>query len=494
MKNQRNTLLCILINLKSCRYILYTTVYIIKGGVSMASLDQYSTMIIIALIVLFSATIFMNIRTIRIHKSSLKLAQYDQLTELPNRSKIQELITEKLATSYKYMYFILIDLDNFKWINDTFGFSSGNELIRQFVSRIQDEIHEEANFSRMEGNLFLIAHTAESYEEAEIYAHNIQTSLLTPFTLKGNPIILTASIGVSVAPTHGTNTWDLLKHAEQALYHVKESGKNFIALYNADTHNKDTERQLGLQFREALSNQEFYLCYQPKVDAMTKQITSVEALVRWQSSKFGFVSPATFIPIAEKNGFIFDLTEWILVEACKQMKKWELSGSPIQKVSVNISAHHFLANTLDQMVTAALNESELSGDRLELEITETSVMENLQMATGTINRLQELGVSVALDDFGTGVSSLTYLKTLPIHTLKIDKSFIDELAQSDRDAALVRMIIELAKIFKLKVVAEGVESIDQLSYFYVPYSVMKFKAIILVSRSYQKRWILLFLT
>ncbi|MCP3762141.1 EAL domain-containing protein [Domibacillus sp. A3M-37] len=259
-----------------------------------------------------------------------------------------------------------------------------------------------------------------------------------------------------MASEDGSDCYTLLRH-------VKHNGKNDIVLYDASFQQQDLERQLAMSFQSALQNGEFYLCYQPKFNVHKGCVDSVEALIRWNSPIHGVVSPATFIPIAEKNGFIFDLTKWILGEACRQMKQWKQMNRTIERVAVNISAPMFLSDRLPKMISHILYDSRLEARHLELEITETVIMAHFDAALTIINSLKKEGISISLDDFGTWVSSLTYLKKLPIDTLKIDKSFIDGVHTSFEDKALVEMIIQLAKLFKLSVVAEGVEKQEQMS-------------------------------
>lgn len=289
------------------------------------------------------------------------------------------------------------------------------------------------------------------------------SSLLKSFHAFGEPTSITFSAGVAPAPEHGSNCNILLLNAEQALRHVKNNGKNELVVYNSNFHNQDKERHIAMSFQSALENGEFYLCYQPKFNLHTGKIDSAEALIRWESPVHDFVSPAKFIPIAEKIGFIFDLTKWILNEACRQMKIWQHDHHLIERIAVNISAPMFLSDRLIEIVKHTLQAHDLSARHLELEITETSIMQQFDNALNVIDALKKEGVSISLDDFGTGVSSLTYLKMLPIHILKIDKSFIDDVHTSYEDKALVEMIIQLAKLFGLTIIAEGVEKGEQLN-------------------------------
>ncbi|OES45090.1 EAL domain-containing protein [Domibacillus iocasae] len=260
-----------------------------------------------------------------------------------------------------------------------------------------------------------------------------------------------------MAPEDGSDCHTLLLRAEPALRHVKNHGKNNIALYHLFFHHQDLECQLAMSFRSALQNGKFYLCYQLKFNLTEHSIASDEALIRWNSPVPDNVSPVVFTPAAEKNGIIFELTKWILEEACRQMKQWNQSGHPIKRVAVNISAPLFLSDSLPEMISKILYDYQLPAHQLELEITETAIIEYFDKELHVIHLLKKVEISILLNDFGTGVSSLIYLKKLSIDTLKIDKSFIDGVHTSFEYKALVKMIIQLAKLFKLSVVAEGVE-------------------------------------
>ncbi|MBM7649518.1 diguanylate cyclase (GGDEF)-like protein [Bacillus ectoiniformans] len=392
-----------------------------------------------------------------------KLIYYDELTKLPNRRHLGEYTSQHLSSAQEEFMLIVFDIDNFKWINETFGYGNGNKIMLDLVTRLQSFIPAGSFLNRMEGNKFSAMLVGQvTADQALKKAKALLEHLDYPFYIEDQPVTLTASAGVSLSPDHGRSFEQLIVASEKALQHIKQNGKNQAVVYHPSVHDNDQERQIAMNFRKALKNNEFYLCYQPKYDVHKKQITSAEVLVRWESPIFGFVSPALFIPIAEKNGFITDLTHWILNEACRQMRIWSENGHAIQKIAVNISAQMFLSNTLHQTVMFMLNKHNLDGKHLELEITETSIMENLDLAVEVINRLKSKNISISLDDFGTGVSSLTYLKKLPIHTLKIDKAFIDDVNTSEEGKALVQMIINLAKLFNLQVVAEGVETEEQL--------------------------------
>ncbi|WP_197076571.1 putative bifunctional diguanylate cyclase/phosphodiesterase [Domibacillus indicus] len=386
------------------------------------------------------------------------------MTRLPNRRSLQKFINARTTPLNLPIAVVLIDIDNFSWVNEKYGYESGNTLIAEFSQRLVFSAPGHSLAARIEGNRFALA-IPGTYSRQEIYSmlSDQFLSLQNPFHICGEPVHLTYSAGVALAPDDGADSHTLLLHAERALDHIKKHGKNDIALYHASFHQEDLERQLAMSFRSALEQGEFHLSYQPKFNVHTGFIDSAEALIRWKSPLHGAVSPAVFIPIAEKNGFIFDLTKWTLNEACRQMKHWEQIEHPIKRVAVNISAPLFLSDRLPKMISEFLHYYQLDARCLELEITETAIMSRFEAAFDIIADLKKAGIAISLDDFGTGVSSLTYLKKLPIDTLKIDKSFIDGVHDSFEDKALVEMIIQLAKLFKLSVVAEGVEKQEQMN-------------------------------
>ncbi|OXS78089.1 GGDEF-domain containing protein [Domibacillus enclensis] len=393
-----------------------------------------------------------------------RLAHTDHLTGLPNRRKLEPFIQDRTIPLRLPVAVVVIDIDNFNWVNERYGYESGNALIVEFAQRLAFLAPKNSLVARIEGNKFALAIPGTySRQEIQTMLSEQFSPLQNLFHVYGEPVHLTFSAGVALAPVDGLDCHTLLLHAERALRHVKHHGKNDIVLYHPSFQQQDFERQLAMSFQSALQNGEFYLCYQPKFNLRTNSIDSAEVLVRWDSPIHGAVSPAVFIPAAEKNGFIFDLTKWILEESCRQMHHWVQTDHPIKRIAVNISAPLFLSDRLPEMISKILKDFHLPASHLELEITETAIMEHFDEAFQIIALLKKKGIAISLDDFGTGVSSLTYVKKLPIDTLKIDKSFIDGVHTSFEDKALVEMIIQLAKLFKLSVVAEGVEKQEQLN-------------------------------
>lgn len=425
--------------------------------------DQSITLALLIFLAAGLLFIFFLIVSVFDQQTVMRLAYYDDLTDLPNRRKLQVTADSYLTEEKRSIMLIMLDIDNFMWVNETVGFTNGNILMKAFSNRLELLVPVDGLLSRIEGNKFTILFT-EKYAEQQAFekAADLLKKMSEPFFVNKQPITVTASAGVSFAPAHGDTFEQLNAAAEKALYYAKANGKNQIVVYNPSTHDNENERQIAMSFRKALENNEFYLCYQPKYNVKQQKIMSAEVLVRWNSPLFGVVPPSVFIPIAEKNGFVTELTEWILNKACRQMKEWRNENYPLEKVAVNISASMFLSDTLHWTVTDILRKYKLDSKHLELEITETSIMENLDTAVSVIEHLKSDNISIALDDFGTGVSSLTYLKKLPIHALKIDKSFIDDINTSPEGQALVQMIINLGKLFRLYIVAEGVETEEQM--------------------------------
>jgi diguanylate cyclase (GGDEF)-like protein len=440
--------------------------FCVPAGFAIPEQNQSTPDMLVAFILLPSGMFFLFMTALSLlnRRTAMQFAYTDDLTSLPNRRSLEQFIHARTTPLNLPIAVIVIDIDNFKWVNETYGYENGNELITEFASRLKKSTTGNGIAARIEGNKFALA-LPGTYSSREILTILTKQfiSLQESFYAFGEPVLITFSAGVTLAPEHGSNCNSLILNAERALQHVKNNGKNEIIMYNSNFHKQDMERQIAMSFRSALENGEFYLCYQPKFNLHTGKVDSVEALVRWESPVHGFVSPGKFIPIAEKNGFIFDLTKWILNEACRQMKIWTHDHHLIERIAVNISAPMFLSDRLTEIVKQTLKTHGLQAKHLELEITETSIMEQFDNALDVIDALKKEGISISLDDFGTGVSSLTYLKMLPIHTLKIDKSFIDDVHTSYEDKALVKMIIQLAKLFGLSIIAEGVEKEEQLN-------------------------------
>ena len=397
------------------------------------------------------------------------VSSYDNLTGLPNRTLFQNRLQQALSQSPfkdKPLTVILVGLDGFKNINSTLGHSAGDLLLKQATQRLSNCLGETDILSRFGGDEFAIIQTQlTSSDSAIALSKEILNTLSKPFLLKGQQVYISASIGISIYPFDNTNVNQLLQNADNALYQAKQKGRNNYQFYSAQMNAKLQERlNLERELHKALKRGELLLHYQPRVDLHSGRMIAVEALLRWQSPTLGFVSPAKFIPIAEENGLIVPIGEWVLRHACTQNQIWQMSGLPPVRMAVNLSARQFEQQNLVELVTEVLEETGLEANYLELEITESLVMDDVQQSIAILKQLHERGIALALDDFGTGYSSLNYLKRFPIDTLKIDQSFVHHIASDPNDAAVIRAIIALGSSLQLNITAEGVETQEQLDY------------------------------
>lgn len=394
------------------------------------------------------------------------MAYYDTLTGLPNRRLFGdqlELTLREMKKTKSCGAIFFLDLDNFKNVNDTLGHEVGDQLLKEVSKALQEQLDDVKMISRFGGDEFLIL--IENCNENEIYnyAKKILKIFETPFTiLEGINSYITASIGASLFPLHGSNIHELLKKSDAAMYKAKHKGKNTFGLYNSDM-SKELFSKLRIEnaLRDALTNNEFTLHYQPQYDVNTCQIVSLECLLRWKNKKLGSVSPMDFIPIAEETHIIIDIGEWVLKSACQQAVKWLNEGYVFDKIAVNISPKQLQADDFVNRLLDIINFYQLPAHYLELEITETSLMDSLDLNVQKLNVLVNYGFKIALDDFGTGYSSLNYLKNLPISTLKVDRSFLQDMRFDTKENAIVEGIIHLSHKLNMEVVAEGVETMEQ---------------------------------
>jgi len=399
------------------------------------------------------------------------LAHYDALTGLPNRLQFQQTLDNELALAAeqdKSLAALIVDLDHFKNINDTLGHAHGDELLRQFaqrlVSDVAEGVAERVACGRLGGDEFGLILTQGDAVSA---AARIRNALQQNFVLGEREVSATASIGVAVYPGDGGDSGTLLKYADTAMYQAKEAGRDCCRFFTAEM-NAHAQRRLELEsaLRKAVQQQEFVLYFQPKVHIASGRMTGAEVLIRWNRPQYGLVSPAEFIPLLEETGLIVPVGAWVIDTACRHIAGWgELSGQPLC-LAVNVSSRQFASDELEAVVANALSESGIAPGLLELEITESSLMANLDRAVHTLNRLKEGGVQISIDDFGTGYSSLAYLKRFPINTLKIDMAFIRDLTTNADDAAIVLAIIAMAHSLKMDVIAEGVETDAQLDFLH----------------------------
>ncbi|OLP19295.1 hypothetical protein BST81_05930 [Leptolyngbya sp. 'hensonii'] len=393
-------------------------------------------------------------------------ALYDTLTGLPNRVLFHDRLSDALAQAGGreiQVAVLFLDLDRFKLINDTLGHAAGDLLLQEFAQRLRSCLRDSDVLARWAGDEFtLLIPRINGAEEAAAIAQRIMETLKPEFNLDGHLLRVTSSIGIAIYPQDGTDAETLLKHADAALYQTKEAGRNGYHFYTSTT-NSAASAWLTLEnhLNRALERQEFVLHYQPQVNLVTGEIIQMEALLRWQSPELGLVSPDQFIPLAEESGLILAIGEWVLRTACRQQRLWQESSLPSVGIGINLSGHQFKQPRLVESIHQILQETGMEPRYLELEITETTVMKDVDRTHLTLEELHQLGISIALDDFGTGYSSLNYLKKFPFHTLKIDQSFIAEVTTDTNDEAIVTAIIALGRVLKLKLVAEGVETREQ---------------------------------
>ncbi|MFD2445335.1 putative bifunctional diguanylate cyclase/phosphodiesterase [Bacillus sp. CGMCC 1.16607] len=394
-------------------------------------------------------------------------AYYDELTCLPNRRKFKVDLEEKMKALKETdlgLSVIFLDLDRFKYINDTKGHSFGDYVLKTIVKRMNDQLDDIGQMYRLGGDEFTIILDSSSYKAVDQLANRLLELFHTPFTIKGEHYFLSLSMGISIFPYHGEDMDSLVKYADAAMYRAKELGGNRIEYYTNDMIDDiKKEMELEHELRKAMENEELYLVYQPKVDLANQKIVGVEALIRWKHDELGIISPAEFIPFAEKTGLIVPISEWTIRMVCKQIIKWNQVGIPPIRVAVNISPILFEEIHLASLIQNILEETEVNPTYLEIEITE-SVMKDPERALTTLKELKSLGLHISIDDFGTGYSSLSHLKRFPIDTLKIDRSFICEIGYSYEDDAMVKTIIDMANNLNLNVVAEGIETKEQLAF------------------------------
>ncbi|MBD1835717.1 EAL domain-containing protein [Cyanobacteria bacterium FACHB-472] len=395
-------------------------------------------------------------------------ASHDRLTELPNRLLFDERLT--LALDYVHqqgemLAVMFLDLDRFKSINDTLGHAIGDQLLQQAARRIEICLKQSDMLARWGGDEFtLILPYIHSAEDITEIAQRILKVLEAPFVFSQQELHITASIGIALAPYDGKDAETLLKNADIAMYQAKQRGRNSFQLYTADMNIQGFDQLvLANDLYKALARDEFLLHYQPQVNLQTGQIVGLEALIRWQHPQRGLVPPDQFIAIAEETGQINAIGEWVLRTACAQNRAWQIAGLPPLRVAVNLSGRQFQQN-LVRLITQVLSETGLEPQYLEIEITETIAMQDLPLTISVLKELQEMGVYISMDDFGTGYSSLATLKQFPLHTLKIAREFIKDLATSPKDAAVIQAIVALAHGLSLGVVAEGVETLEQWNF------------------------------
>lgn len=394
------------------------------------------------------------------------LAFHDELTGLANRRLFNQTVNNAISRDHKddekMLGILFLDLDRFKLINDSLGHTVGDQLLREVAQRIQSCIRTVDLASRQGGDEFTILLDDLSKEMIKIISQSILTSLSQSFFIDGHEIFVTPSIGISLYPKDSDQADDLIRKADIAMYKVKNEGRNSYKFYESNFDHKTSERlEMENELRKALDKKEFTLQYQPIIRLSTNKPTCVEALIRWNNLQLGQVSPDRFIPIAEETGMIVEIGEWVLRTACQQWKQWETAGLGLSSIAVNISIRQFYQPNLISMIASILNETKMAPKHLTIEITETMTMD-VQTALTILKDLKSLGVNISIDDFGTGYSSLSYLKTFPIDYLKIDQSFTQDLAHNKDSENIATTILLMAHSLGLSVIAEGVETTEQL--------------------------------
>jgi diguanylate cyclase (GGDEF)-like protein len=415
---------------------------------------------------------FIDITEFKRHEETiLRMAYYDTLTDLPNRILFSDRLTMELAHTrreQKKLAVLLLNLDRFRVINDSLGHTFGDRLLQSVAFRLRNCVREGDTVARLGGDEFLLLITGIMQpEDAAKVVQKIFEALKPPFHFEGHELHITASVGVALYPDDGEDAQTLLKSANTALHRAKEQGRDTYQLHTATMNAKAFDRlMLEHGLRRALERDELVVYYQPQVNLHTKQIVGMEALVRWQHPDQGIILPARFIPLAEETGLIIPIGERVLQAACAQNKAWQDAGFPPIRVSVNLSARHFKQKNLVEIIARTLKETGLDPKYLDLELTEGTIMENAEETIKTLRALKDMGVHLSIDDFGTGYSSLNYLRRFPIDTLKIDQSFVQDIPTNPDDAAITAAIIAMTHSLKLKVMAEGVETEEQLPFLY----------------------------
>ena len=387
-------------------------------------------------------------------------ALYDDLTGLPNRTLFRDRVEQAILAARRNgttAAVMLLDVDRFKEINDALGHDTGDLLLQELGTRLAAELRASETFARLGGDEFAILLPTASAEDATLLGSRVHVAFENPIALRGLPLEVAASIGVAVYPDHGEEVDTLLQHADVAMYAAKETHAG-TAVYDAEQDTNDADRlRLAGELRGAIETQELVVYFQPKAELESGRILGAEALVRWQHPERGFIPPNEFIPIAERTGLIKPLSRYVLAAAIEQCAAWQAAGLELH-VAVNLTIPDLLELELPDRIAALLEEKGVRPDRLELEITESTILADPFRVRVVLNRLNEMGIRLAIDDFGTGYSSLAYLRNLPVHAIKIDRSFVMGMSEDASDATIVRSTIDLAHNLGLEVVAEGVES------------------------------------
>ena len=394
------------------------------------------------------------------------MATHDSLTGLPNRASLSVTLQHAVTKAHRSksgLAVFFLDLDNFKSVNDTLGHPTGDQLLREIARRVRACIRESDLVARLGGDEFVVmVETVPDRAGLQLLAEKILAAASELMQLDGHEVKITASVGIAVFPDDGKDASALLANADMAMYRAKALGRNRISEYSAELGENAVERfEIEKGLRQGLENNEFHLYYQPKIEFSSGKMQGVEALIRWHHPTLGVLGPNRFIPIAESSNFIIPLGKWVIEQACRQSKIWRDAKLPHFSIAVNLSANQLADQALVQYVAEALRVSGADPAMIELEITESAVMKNMDEAVTRLNALRALGVRLSIDDFGTGYSSLAYLKLLPVDILKVDRAFVKDLPHNGDDLAITRAVIAMAHGLSMKVVAEGVEAKHQ---------------------------------
>ncbi|MCK4587563.1 MAG: EAL domain-containing protein [Gammaproteobacteria bacterium] len=394
------------------------------------------------------------------------LAYHDPLTRLPNRLLLNDRLKHSLQRAERektQVAVLFIDLDNFKNINDSLGHPTGDFLLQEVGERIKSLVRVDDTVARLGGDEFIVVmEEIGDAQDSTLLAKKLVSAFNQPFTAKGRELYLTLSIGISIYPSDGADSETLIRNADSAMYRAKAEGRNDYQFYTSALTTAAFERlTLENALRRALENDEFILHYQPQYSLDTGKLTGLEALIRWQHPDMGVIAPDKFIPLAEESGIIVAIGEWVLRTACNQMKSFLDSGYLVERISINISGVQFQRESIVDTIVGVLEETNLDPKSLELEITESVIMQETNKTVKILNEIRQQGITIAVDDFGTGYSSLSYLKRLPVNKLKVDRSFVRDIPRDLNDEAITRAVIALGQALNLKVIAEGVETEEQ---------------------------------
>jgi diguanylate cyclase (GGDEF)-like protein/PAS domain S-box-containing protein len=396
-------------------------------------------------------------------------AQHDFLTDLPNRLLLSDRLTQSIASASRYRHqlaVLFLDLDSFKHVNDSLGHAIGDKLLKAAGARLLAGVRKSDTVSRLGGDEFVVVLSSiDRSEDAALAATKLIAAMIAPYSIDQHDLHVSVSIGISLYPTDGIEAEALIQNADNAMYHAKEAGSNNYQFFKEDMNVQAVERQaLEASLRRALERREFELHYQPKIDLKSGKITGVEALIRWRHPERGLILPAEFIPIAERCGLIVPIGQWVLRAACTHAREWQEAGLPQIPVAVNISSVEFRDKHFLENLRATLNETGLEPRHLELELTESVLMQHVESTAFMLKELRAMGVQLAVDDFGTGYSSLSYLSQFPINALKIDRLFLTGITSERHDDPIISAVINMGRSLMQRVIAEGVETREQLAF------------------------------